>query len=288
MILDAHVHVFPEEVRRHRERFCGLDPGFAAIYQNPGARMAAGEELLDALDEVGAHGAVIFGFPWMDPEICKDHNDHILEVCRGSGGRLMGLGCVNPASGERGIREAERCLQGGLRGIGEVATYGGGGGGLGSPFFSDLAQLVERWGRPLLLHVTEPVGHLYPGKDRTDLTELYEWILAHPDLDMVLAHWGGGLLFYELMPEVHRACRRVHYDTAASPFLYSPQVYRVALQIVGMERILLGSDFPLIHPRRYIQEIDSLGLQGEQVSGLLGGNAARLWGWERCNPLPGD
>ena len=286
MILDAHVHVFPEEVRRDRERFCRLDPGFAAVYQDSRGRMASSQEVLSALDEAGAQGAVIFGFPWTDPQICRDHNDHILKACRDSGGRLLGLGCVNPALGERGIQEAERCLQRGLVGIGEVATYGQAAGGLDSPFFRDLGQLLVQCGRPLLLHVTETVGHQYPGKDRTPFQELYQWILTHPGQDIVLAHWGGGLFFYELMPEVHEACRRVYYDTAASPFLYRPLIYRIALEILGADRILLGSDFPLIHPRRYIQEISSLGLPEEQVRGLLGRNAARLWQWEPSKPLP--
>lgn len=130
---------------------------------------------------------------------------------------------------------------------------------------------------PLLLHVTESVGHAYAGKDRTDLWGLYTWIQRNPDLHIVLAHWGGGLFFYELMPEVREACRRVYYDTAASPFLYDPRIYDIALRIAGRDRILLGSDFPLIHPRRYLKEIDSLGLAAEETCGLLGLNAARLF-----------
>jgi predicted TIM-barrel fold metal-dependent hydrolase len=178
------------------------------------------------------------------------------------------------------VVEAERCLDAGLRGIGEVAVYGERGGFLKGAAFGDLADLLEARKVPLLLHATESVGHSYPGKDRTDLQDLYQWIEEHPSLDIVLAHWGGGLFFYELMPEVREACRRVHYDTAASPFLYRPEIYSHALGIVGTDRILLGSDFPLLHTRRYLQEIRGLGLPEERWSGLLGGNAARLWKWE--------
>lgn len=279
-IVDAHVHVFSEEVRHDRERFAARDRAFAAIYEDPKARMASPEEVLDALDEAEAWGAVVLGFPWGDVEICRDHNDYILEACQASERRLLGLGCVSPSSGERGLREAERCLQMGLMGIGEVATYGAWGEDLNSPFFTGLAERLAQWERPLLLHTTEAVGHTYPGKDRTDLHRIYQWIAAHPELYVVLAHWGGGLFFYELMPEVKEACQRVFYDTAASPFLYRPQIYGVALEIVGRDRLLLGSDFPLIHPRRYIQEIRQQGIPEEVTAGLLGGNAARLWQWE--------
>ncbi len=278
MILDAHVHLFPEEFQRQRGRLCGLDRAFASVYSDPKAPMASAADILRALDEVGAMAAVVFGFPWADRAVCKEHNDFVREACEASKGRLIGLGCVSPSLGEWGVLEAERCLATGFRGIGEVASYEGRAGGYDSPFFQGVAELLVRTDKPLLLHVTESVGHAYAGKDRTDLWQLYQWIKSVPDLHIILAHWGGGLFFYELMPEVRQACRRVYYDTAASPFLYDPKIYEVALNIAGKDRILLGSDFPLIHPRRYLKEIDSLGLHPDGTAGLLGANAARLFG----------
>lgn len=278
LIIDSHVHLFPEEVRRDRERFCKMDRSFATIYEDPKARLASVEDLLGAIDEVGARGAVVCGFPWEHLEIGKDHNDYIQGVCDASDGRLIGLGCISRRLGERGIQEMERCLRMGLAGIGEIATHVENGQSV-LHFLEEIAALSARWKRPLLIHATESVGHGYPGKDRTDFQELYRWISTHPNLDVVLAHWGGGLFFYELMPEVREACARVYYDTAASPFLYRTLIYQIAVEIVGFDRILMGSDFPLIHPRRYIQEIKSQDLPGEAIAGILGENAARLWGW---------
>lgn len=277
MILDAHVHLFPEEFQRQRERLCELDRAFASVYSDPRARMASSHDILKALNEVEATAAVVFGFPWTDRGLCKEHNDFVKETCAASRGRLIGLCCVSPSLGEWAVSEAERCLAMGLRGIGEVASYQDPKGGYDSPFFQGVADILVKKDLPLLLHVTESVGHAYAGKDRTDLWELYRWIQRNPDLHLVLAHWGGGLFLYELMPEVREACRRVYYDTAASPFLYDPKIYEIALKITGRDRILLGSDYPLIHPRRYLKEIDSLGLPAEETCGLLGVNAARLF-----------
>jgi uncharacterized protein len=279
MIVDAHVHIFPREFQRDRQRLCAKDRAFGSIYTDSKARMASAEDVIGALDSVEAQAAVVFGFPWRDTAICKEHNSYVAEVSRAWGGRLVGLGCVSPASGEGGLLEAQHCLEQGLRGIGEIAQYGDEGIDLKSQFFHDLAGLLERFNRPMVLHATESVGHAYSGKDRTDLQALYNYILAHAELDLVLAHWGGGLFFYELMPEVHKACGRVYYDTSASPYLYGANIYSIALQIVGKERVMLGSDFPLIHPRRCIQEISSQGLSQEDLQGLLGENAARLWEW---------
>ena len=93
---------------------------------------------------------------------------------------------------------------------------------------------------------------------------------------MVCAHWGGGLPFYALMPEVKKAMKNVFFDTAASPFLYSPQIYNQVIQLVGADRILFGTDYPLLKQRRMVDEVSELGL-AEEVRGLiLGRNAQRI------------
>lgn len=275
-ILDCHVHVFPEEFRRRRQDLCLKDPGFQSIYGDPRAKMATSQEILEQMKQVGVKNALVFGFPWRDQGLCSVHNDYIAELMNSSDSKLSGLGCVSPASGPKGLREAARCLEMGLKGIGEIALYHART-SLFSNFFMSLAELLSYHGLPLVLHVTECVGHHYPGKDRTDLEELYRWILAHQELNLVLAHWGGGILFYELMPEVRRAFQRVYYDTAASPFLYRPEIYKVAVQILGSGKVMFGSDFPLINPARYLRELEAIGLPKKALKGILGENAARLW-----------
>lgn len=275
-IVDCHVHVFPEEFRRRRQDLCQRDQGFQSIYGDPRAKMVTAEEVLEEFEKVGICHGVVFGFPWRDEGLCRAHNDYIAEISNSPGGKLVGLGCLSPASGRKGMKEAARCLEMGLKGIGEIALYHARG-SLFSGFFMSLAELLVWHGVPLVLHVTESVGHVYPGKDRTDLEELYRWILAHQELDLVLAHWGGGILFYELMPEVRKAFKKVRYDTAASPFLYTPEIYKVAVEILGLEKVMFGSDFPLIKPGRYIKELEALGLPKKAMKGILGDNAARLW-----------
>jgi predicted TIM-barrel fold metal-dependent hydrolase len=70
----------------------------------------------------------------------------------------------------------------------------------------------------------------------------------------------------------------VYYDTAASPFLYNKRVYQIALSIVGPHRILFGSDYPLIPPARYKQEMQEAGLDEKELEAVLGLNARRLLG----------
>ena len=139
-------------------------------------------------------------------------------------------------------------------------------------------ETVTKHNLILLTHASEPVGHDYPGKGAITPDMLYPLITGFPALTLVCAHWGGGLPFYALMPEVKRAMSHVFFDTAASPFLYSPQIYNHAIQLVGADKILFGSDNPLMPPSRLIKEIESLGLPEEAERLILSGNAQRLLG----------
>jgi predicted TIM-barrel fold metal-dependent hydrolase len=80
------------------------------------------------------------------------------------------------------------------------------------------------------------------------------------------------------MPEVAEGLRNVYFDTAASPFLYDARVFDVAASLVGSDRILLGSDFPLLRTRRLLRQVGGSVLPEADREAVLGGNAARLLG----------
>ena len=130
----------------------------------------------------------------------------------------------------------------------------------------------------ILPHISEPMGHTYPGKGVVKPEQAYEFAVRYPEAHLVCAHWGGGLPFYALMPEVGRALANVYFDTAASHYLYGREVFRTVSNLVGVEKILLGSDFPLIRQSRAVAEVAQAGLAPEEYSGIAGDNAARLLG----------
>ena len=138
-------------------------------------------------------------------------------------------------------------------------------------------MLTER-GLPLNLHANEPVGHPYPGKGDNTPGPCYEFAHRHPQLDIILAHMGGGLFFYELMTEVQVTLARVYYDTSAVPYLYRRDLYSIAATTAGAHKLLFGTDYPLLSPRRYLADTEILDATFRQA--LFGGNAARLLGLE--------
>ena len=62
---------------------------------------------------------------------------------------------------------------------------------------------------------------------------------------MILAHAGGLFPFYELNPKIRPALENVYYDLAACPLLYESSLYRKLIDVVGHEKILWGTDYPL-------------------------------------------
>jgi predicted TIM-barrel fold metal-dependent hydrolase len=95
---------------------------------------------------------------------------------------------------------------------------------------------------------------------------------------LILAHWGGGIFWYNLMKrEVSETLANVWFDTAASPFLYRPDIYRLAMELAGEDKVLFGTDYPLIAPKRYFDEIAQAGLTAEQKNKVCGLNTAALF-----------
>ena len=122
MIIDAHTHIFPRQVRQNREKFFPSECAFKLLYQSPRARLIGGRELISAMDANRVDRAVVLGFPWTSIELSKTHTDYIMETVLKYPDRLTGLGCLDPAS-PGAAAEAERCITGGLGGIGELAFY---------------------------------------------------------------------------------------------------------------------------------------------------------------------
>jgi predicted TIM-barrel fold metal-dependent hydrolase len=278
MIIDFHTHVFPSFFRDDRAGLFSDEPAFKSIYCSSQAKLVGAKELLLSMDEEGVHRSVIFGFPWEETENYRRHNDYIIESVHRHPDRFVGFCCFSPLSPD-GPREVERCLQAGLSGVGELAVYGAGLSAGVIEGLRDVMSLCSQFDVPLLLHTNEPVGHEYPGKAPMTLGQIYGFLKTYPSNRIVLAHWGGGIFLYALMKkEVKEVLQNVWLDTAASPFLYTPDIYRIAGEILGFEKILFGTDYPLIKPQRYFNEMESAGLSSAAIEQITGLNAAYLLG----------
>lgn len=277
MIIDMHTHVFPPEQIAARQALQGRDRWFGLLYENPKSVMVDADQLVRAMDCAGVDRAVIFGFAYADPGLCAECNRYVLDAARGYSERLIPFALVNPCRGEPAWREARRCLEGGARGFGELMPDGQGFALTDDATLDPLMHLARQANVPVMTHVNELVGHTYCGKGSQGLEAAYQLAMRHPENRIVLAHWGGGLPFFELMPEVRRALRNVYYDTAASLFLYDDAVVKHVMAWAPT-KVLYGSDYPLIGFRRFLRRMERAGLTPENKARFLGENARLVLG----------
>ncbi len=276
MIVDFHTHIFPPWTTAERERYVARDSTLGELYADPKSKMASAEELIAAMDRDGVGLSVAMGIGWTDIGLAREANDYIIDAVRRYPTRLAGFGGVNPAWGSKAADEASRCAEAGLKGIGELhpdtQAYDLADGRVLAP----MMEAARHHSLIVTTHSSEPVGHSYAGKGKTRPEVLWEFVRRNPDVTIVCAHWGGGLPFYALMPEVESALANVYFDTAASPLLYGRRVFEVGATLVGAAHVLFGSDFPLLSARRLLKQVEDATLSDADKAAITGGNAQKL------------
>lgn len=280
IVVDSHVHVFPPELIRRRDHLTQTDLWFSELYINPAAHLAVTEELIESMDEADMRWSVLCGFPWSDAGLCREHNEYMCQSRLAHPDRLAWLATVVPQD-PSAPQEAERCFRDGAAGIGELNADGQGF-ALGDPeALAGLVEVCRAYDRPIMFHVSEPVGHQYPGKGTATPDRLLRFLEHFPDVRVIAAHWGGGLPFYELMPEVARMTRNVVYDSAATTYLYRFPVFRSAIELAGARRVLFASDYPVLAQGRLRKRVERLALAEDTWRMIAGENAMQFFQLEK-------
>ncbi len=278
MIVDFHTKAYPAWLQEQRDEYLSRDATFKALFSHPKTSLPSAEDLVQAMDEDGVDHSVVMGVGWTDLDLARRMNDYIIESTGRHTARLTGFASVNPSWGDDAAIELDRCAKAGLKGLGELHPDTQGFDLGDEATMAPVMEVVRKHGLIVTTHSSEPVGHTYAGKGKTRPEVLWRFIRNYPDATIVCAHWGGGLPFYALMPEVADGLGNVYFDTAASPFLYDRRVFDVGVSLVGADKVLLGSDFPLLRPRRLLREVDSAPLSDDDKAAIKGANATRLLG----------
>jgi predicted TIM-barrel fold metal-dependent hydrolase len=276
-LIDFHTHIFHGKVQKDRSRFFAKEPEFKLLYDSPKAEIAGIEELIKTMDEQDIELSVVLGFPWRDGDVSKENNDYIIQSVAKYPDRLKGFACFD-VLWAGAPEEAVRCLKAGLSGIGELAFYLSGIDDKALHHLEPIMEILRDFGNlPCMIHTNEPVGHKYPGKTPVTLEQIYSLVKAFPENKLVLAHWGGGLFFYNIMKkDVKAALKNVWFDTAASPYLYDPSIYKLAVDTDVIDKVLVGTDYPLLKIDRYIKDIEKSGISKIDKEKILTGNAYAL------------
>lgn len=246
VVWDSHVHACPRRLGQQRHAWAQAmgEEHWGKLTNSRRQHWLDVEEMVERMDRDGVSGVVLQGWYWQNPDSVRCENDWLADWVSRYPRRLRAFAGFHP-----GLRPVAGYLESvrawGACGIGECLPSLQSPSGYRDPAWRELLDWTSTAGWPVCLHVSEVVGRPHPGQIPTPLAQLLEWIDAFPQQKWILAHWGGGLPFFALNPWVASRLSRVWFDSAASPLLYDPRVWRIVTELVGAGKVLFGSDFPL-------------------------------------------
>jgi uncharacterized protein len=241
---------------------------------------ADADEMVRDMDAAGIDVAIMLGWYWQRQSTCNEQNGWMDDWQKQHPDRLRAFAAVNASDGGDAVESTRRWLNEGFLGIGElldsVQGYR-----YTDESFHELATVAREFDVPFNLHATDPKLDAKPGMQATPLDEFTRLAETLPDNNFILAHLGGGLPWTSESP----LPPNLYFDTAAVPLIYDAGCYRQAIDAVGADHILFGTDYPLrVYPRaskapdfqRMVTEIESLGLTTQELSAMFGGNLQKL------------
>jgi len=99
---------------------------------------------------------------------------------------------------------------------------------------------------------------------------------AFPDVPIIMDHMG----YRYWVAEAIEAAKRTPNLYLATTAVMEPHFIATAIEAVGVERIVFGSNGPLVIPTMQVEVIKSLQLSPEDEAKVLGGTLAKLYGIE--------
>ena len=325
MIIDTHAHIIVPEILRDAAPDEAWRPkvvwenGKQFVEYGPKRIGSALREFVSPgkiLDEMKRSGVdAVLLCPWVSlvryeatPEeslnACQVQNDALAALVKKYPQQVAALGMVPLQDVTLAIRELERVMSSGLKGV-EIGTHVNGV-YPGDVRFRPFWEACEALDAFVFIHPVE-------GGGRAELREYYMWnvignpmetsvaaghlilsgvLESYPGLKILLAHGGGALPYlhgrldrgFKQRPEIHKTIPRppteylkqFYFDTIT----HDPAVLKSLVDLVGAEHVLLGSDYPFDmgneNPVDLVRSAN-LGLGNENM--ILGDNVAQLLKW---------
>jgi predicted TIM-barrel fold metal-dependent hydrolase len=207
-------------------------------------------------------------------------NDEVLAAAEAHPDVLIPFGSVDPHKGKLGVREAQELIERGVRGFkfhpNTQAFWPN------DRAFYPLYEVIAEAGLIALFHSgTTGIGAGMPGGGGVKLKYSNPMVVDDvaadfPELDIILAHPSFPWQEEALAVAVHKP--NVYIDLSGwSPKYFPPILVRYTNTLLK-EKMLFGSDFPLITPDRWLADFEQLDIRDEVRPLVLKENAARLLG----------
>ena len=208
-------------------------------------------------------------------------NEEICEAAKANSDMMIAFASIDPHKGKMGAREARRLVEEhGVKGFKFHPTVQG-----FLPYDRmawPIYEVIAEYKLPAIFHS----GHSGIGSgmrcggglrlQNSNPMLLEDVAIAFPDIQIVIAHPSWPWQDEALSLAMHKP--NVWIDLSGwSPKYFPPQLVQYANTQLR-DRMLFGSDYPLITPERWMKDFSDAGFKPEVQPGILKGNAMRLLG----------
>jgi len=206
-------------------------------------------------------------------------NDYVADVVRKYPDQFIGFASVDPWKGAIATQELERAVKElGLRGLKLHPTS--------QAFFPNDTRFYPLWEKcvelnvPIISHTGQTgVGAGRPGGGGLKLKyahplHLDDVAADFPDLTIIMAHPAVPWQEEQLAVAMHKA--NVYIDLSGwSPKYFRPVLVQYANSLL-QDKVLFGSDYPLLQPDRWLKDFEALEIKEEARRKILLENAQKL------------
>ena len=208
-------------------------------------------------------------------------NEEIAAAAKENSDMMMAFASIDPHKGKMGAREAERLIkEHNVKGFKFHPTVQGfhPNNKMAYPIY----EVINAHKLPAIFHTGHSgigSGMYCGGKLRLEYSNpmhLDDVAVNFGDMQIVMAHPSFPWQDEALSVATHKP--NVWIDLSGwSPKYFPKQLVHYANTLLK-DRVLFGSDYPLITPERWMKDFEEAGFKSEVMPGILKGNAVRLLG----------
>lgn len=281
MIIDARVRL-PAALRPDPSPPADIAEGYAGVLDVFGGEPETLDDLRAVLDEAGVDRAVVHA-EYEGGDVADALNDAVAELVAAEPDRFKGVGTVSqdhPIDIMRTVGQVARCAELGFAGVSLQPAFFHG--TITDKHLYPVYAKAAELDLMVFVHTGINYGRTHPieGERPAMLDEI---ACAFPDLTLIAAHAG-----WPWVPELVAVMRKhptvlAEFGGLAPKYVGAPasgwEVMHRFMNSLLSEQVLFGTDWPAFAPGRALEEWRALDLKPAVLDRLLGGNAARLFGW---------